>query len=322
MNTASNVLGLLYDRKDGFYSLSELAGAAGVSADRLNEVIEHLTGRGFELEHHPAHGLRLVQPMPLDARLIERGLGARRIGRHAIVFGEVDCTNDIAADSARQEDADGLVVLAEHQRHGRGRLGRVWLSPPGENILMSVLLVEQTHQLPHHALTVATGLAVAEGIDQACGGLTCALRWPNDVLLAEEKTAGVLVELRRTAAEGSVVLGVGVNVNAAPPPGSVGRPATCLREHVGHPVDRIEVVRAILQRLDAWADRLAGGALDVLHDAWVARCGMINQRVTVLFAGRPHVGRVLDVSPLEGLILVRDDGRREHLPAEGASLVE
>ena len=319
MKTASNVLGLLYDRGEGYWSLADLTRAAGLDPVRLNLILEELTGRGFELDLSPAHGVRLNRPTPRDADLIERDLAVRRVGRHVIVFDEVDSTSDVAADSARQAGADGLAVLAEHQRRGRGRLALAWISPPRQNILMSVLLTARG-DVRYDALTIAAGLAVAEGIDAACSGLACNLRWPNDVLIGDAKVAGILVELRQHGAEQSVVIGIGVNANAAPPASQVDRPATSLADQVGHPVDRIPVVRAILLRLDAWTARLADSDLQALHDAWVARCGMINQRVTVFCAGRPHVGRVLDVSPMEGLILACDDGRREHLPAETATL--
>ncbi len=320
MTGPSKVLELLYDRRDGAWSRQDLAAAAGISVADLNDVVADLTGRGFRLDESPTQGIQLLHPTPLDAHLIERDLPTERLGRNVIVFGEVNSTNDVAADSARQAGSDGLVVLAEHQRRGRGRLGRSWLSEAGQNILMSVLLTSGAESLRHDAVTVATGLAVAEGIEDICGSLPCQLRWPNDVLVGGRKVAGVLVEIRHNAAGPSVVLGVGINANTSPPAGLVDRPATALAEQTGRPTDRIEVIRAVLIRLDGWLSRLADGQIDALHDGWVGRCGMINDRVTVLSRGRSHVGRVLDVSPLEGLILVCDDGRREHVPAEGASL--
>ena len=81
------------------------------------------------------------------------------------------------------------------------------------------------------------------------------------------------------------------------------------------------MLRAVLRCLDRWVVRLAGGRLDELHEAWLARCGMLGERLTIESAGRRYVGRVLDVSPLEGLILACDDGRHVHLPAEGATIL-
>ena len=112
MKTASNVLGLLYDRGEGYWSLNDLMREADLDPVRLNAILAELGERGLELDLSPAHGVRLNRPTPLDADLIERDLAVRRVGRHVIVFDEVDSTSDVAADSARQSGADGLTVLA------------------------------------------------------------------------------------------------------------------------------------------------------------------------------------------------------------------
>ena len=319
--TADRVLGMLYDRAEGFVSVDELRALVTGGAAAVDKALRALRRLGQKIEASPSHGVRLVRPAALDAYLIERDLGARRVGRGVICFGEVDSTNDVARDSARQKDADGLVVLAESQRHGRGRLGRRWLSPPRTNVLMSVLLIDAHGQLPHEAVTIAAGLATAEGIDQIAK-VSCRLRWPNDVLLDGKKVAGVLVEASRCPAGGAVVIGIGVNVNAGPPPSRVAHPAGCLADQAGGALERIEVVRAILRRLDDWVAEVGDGRLDELKRAWLGRCGMIHHRVTLQCGPRRHTGRVMDIDPLEGLILCGDHGERIHLPAKTSTLVD
>ncbi len=333
MNMPDRVLELLFDREEGFFSLDELAAAAKLSRSDLDRCICELRSRGHEIEFSPAHGLRLARPVHLSAHLIERGLDVRRVGRGVIVVDEVGSTNDVALDSARGADADGLVVAAEFQRRGRGRHGRAWLSPSRANLTFSVVLLDSDPQrLAHEALTIAAGLAVAEGI-AAAAGCDCELKWPNDVLLDGAKVAGVLVELKQptsaanpSRASGSndrrcLIVGIGINVNAAPAPDELETPATCLADHLGCAVERIEVLREVLRRLDKWVAKIASGRLDALHEAWLARCGMVNRRITVVSAGRQCVGRVLDVSPLEGLILSTDDGQQVHLSAESSTVL-
>ena len=118
-----------------------------------------------------------------------------------------------------------------------------------------------------------------------------------------------------------MVIGVGLNAGSAPPPEQVDFPATCLSEHLTDALERVEIIRAILQRLDAWVQAVAGGRLEGLHEAWMGRCCMLNERVTVLCSGRKYVGRVLDVGPLRGLELVDDRGTHVHIPAAGATIV-
>jgi len=313
-------LALLYDRGEGFFAQDELAGAVGVSPVRLDDLLRALELKGHAFETDPAHGVRLVRPTVPDAHLIERGLPARRVGRHAICFREVDSTNDVARDCARQAGADGLVVLAEHQRRGRGRHGRKWLSAPSANVLMSVLLIDGREGFCREALTIAAGLAVAEGVENACS-LACSLKWPNDVLLEGAKVAGVLVEVSHGGEREATVVGIGINCAACPADEEMDAPATHLERHLGHPVERVELVRAVLSRLDAWVCDIAAGRLDALHEQWLGRCGMVNHRVEVISAGKRHVGLLLDVSPLEGLHLACDDGWRVHLPAESSTIV-
>ncbi len=319
MDRVNRTLELLYDRGEHFFSLDELAAQVGISRSELDNAMRLLDERGHRFEYSPAHGVRLVRPVRLDASLIERELGTTRIGRNVICFDQVDSTSDVAFDSARQVDSDGLVVLAESQRAGRGRLGRNWISPPGANVLMSVLLAQAGENLPHDALTIAAGVAVAEGIEAATD-LTCQLKWPNDVLLDGAKAAGILVEIRSIAGRRVSVIGVGINANAGPADADVDFPATCIADQLHHPVERIEIVRAVLGKLDEWLEAVQNGALDRLHDAWISRCGMLNERVTVLCNGIEHVGRVLDVSPMGELVLECDTGRRLHLAAEGSTL--
>ncbi len=175
MDDVDRVLELLYDRGEKFFLADELAATGGLDRQRLDRAIESLRDRGQGVEFSPGHGFRLAGSPKLDSHLIERDLGAARVGRSVICFDEVGSTNDVALDSARQGGTDGLVICAESQRSGRGRQGSQWLSPPRENLLFSALLIYPTGSVSHEALTIATGLAVAEGIEEACG-LACRLK--------------------------------------------------------------------------------------------------------------------------------------------------
>jgi BirA family biotin operon repressor/biotin-[acetyl-CoA-carboxylase] ligase len=322
MDTTSQcILSLLYDREEGFVSLDELAAAARIGRASVDAAVARLRSAGQRLEFSPSAGVRLIRPVRLEASLIERGLNTRRVGRSVICFEQVSSTNEVALEAIRQADTDGLVVLAESQSAGRGRGGRRWVSPPGKNLLLSALLLDPSGAAAAaEALTIAAGVAVAEAVDRTTG-LACELKWPNDVLLDGRKVAGVLVETRHAAKATGVVVGVGVNVNAAPDAGDVAGPATSLAERLGHPVERVELARALLTALDGWVERIADGRLGPLRDGFVARCRMINERATIRCRGRQHTGRVLDVDPMEGLSLCDDDGRCVYLPAEGSTVV-
>ncbi|MBN1943530.1 MAG: biotin--[acetyl-CoA-carboxylase] ligase [Phycisphaerae bacterium] len=254
-----------------------------------------------------------------DANEMEKGLGTRRVGRCVLCFREVDSTNDVAWDSVRGVEADGLVIFAESQRRGRGRQGRRWLSPPGKNLLFSVLLCDAARVLPPEAVTIAAGLSVAQAIEHETH-LHAELKWPNDVRIGGAKAAGVLLERRVENGVVTMVIGIGVNVSAAPPDGEVDSPATCLTDAAGEPVSRQNLAREILRRLDGWVARIAAGEVKELHDAWMEHCEMLHERVTAFSDGREYVGRIVDISPLLGLEIIDDQGLRVHLPAANTSL--
>jgi BirA family biotin operon repressor/biotin-[acetyl-CoA-carboxylase] ligase len=186
-------------------------------------------------------------------------------------FPEVDSTNRLAADMVRAGAADGLVVGADHQTAGRGRRGRTWESPPGSNLLVSVVL----RPVPP-LVTLAAGVAAAEACE-AVAGVATSLKWPNDVLVGGTKVGGILSELVGDAA----VVGLGLNLGWAPEGAA----------RLGSGVDRDELLAAYLAGLDDPPDVLA---------RYRARCSTIGRRVRVELPG----------TTVEGVAeAVDDDGR-------------
>ncbi len=305
----------------GVLGREELARAASDCSLPVDRLIEGLAQRGYRFRKTPEGDAEPVRPAPLEAARIEEGLDACRIGQCVICFEQVESTNTVAWGSARQGNTDGLVITAESQRAGRGRLGRNWASPPGVNLLFSVVLSDAQDRLAQEALTISTGLAVAEGIEQATG-VECGLKWPNDVLIEGAKVAGILVETGRVARRRWCVIGIGINVGWAPEAESVRRLATCLFSHAPGRCDRTEILQAVLSRLDLWVKRVEARALDLLRKTWLSRCGMLHRRLRLRAGNRDYEGIVLDIHPLEGLVLAPDQGPRVLIPSSSATLLD
>lgn len=142
--------------------------------------------------------------------------------------------------------------MAEEQTEGRGRLGRVWQTPAGTGVLVSVLLRPAVPPPALPGLTLVAGRAVADAIREVAG-LEPVIKLPNDVLLNGRKVAGILAE----SSDGRVVLGVGVNANqsAEQLPGDAQTEATSLAIELGRPVDRAELLAAVLAHLEQAYDR-------------------------------------------------------------------
>lgn len=174
-----------------------------------------------------------------------------------VVLGRVGSTNAVALDAAAAGADEGLVVVADEQTAGRGRLGRSWQAPPGACLLCSVLLRPDEEALAEigFLLTGCVALAAREAAARLAG-VACGLKWPNDLLVGGKKLAGVLAE---RAVDGGVVVGIGCNL-ATPFPGCWPDGATSLEEASGRLVGRDAFLEAFLAGLERRYGLLAPAA--------------------------------------------------------------
>ena len=194
-------------------------------------------------------------------------------------FDVIGSTNDEALDWLASGAPDGSLVLADTQTKGRGRLGRRWITQPGSALAASLIFTPSQEEVEHLALFSPLGaLAISQALEEGWG-LKPAIKWPNDVLLARRKAAGILVEV---AWKGShlqgLVIGLGLNISPAsvPPDDEVLFPATSIEQAVGQPVDRFAVLRAVLKNLFKWRARLMSEAF---LKAWEERLAFKNEWV-------------------------------------------
>ena len=248
----------------------------------------------------------------LSAETITAALTTRRLGRPTRFFPRIGSTNDVVHEFAMAGAAEGLLVLADEQTAGRGRLDRSWWAPPGASVLMSLLLRPALSARLAGQLPMCLGLAAVEGIE-AVTGLRPALKWPNDVVLDGRKLGGMLTELR---ADGErldyAVLGLGLNVNLTfdePAADGLAAIAVSLRMAAGRPVDRAALVIALLERCEAWYERLLSG--ESLHEAWASRLDTLGRQIIVALPVGTLTGVAVGVTPEGALIVRRPDGTNE-----------
>jgi BirA family biotin operon repressor/biotin-[acetyl-CoA-carboxylase] ligase len=258
----------------------------------------------------------------MTSEQLQQGWSPRRIGNQIKVFAETASTNSVALDSA----SDGLAVLADHQTAGRGRQGRSWLSPRGAGVLCSVLLItadrrnqrspeeiRQAHMRLQGALTLAAAVGACEAIRNATE-ITPAIKWPNDLRIAGRKLGGILIEsadLDRDRHAWAVGIGINCLQHEGHFPPELRTTATSLEIEAAHPIDRLEVARALLQSWDHWLARAESEDLDAIHSTWLTYAEPVGQRVRLLSGGREYSGRTVAVDPAGGLIVQADNGHRE-----------
>ena len=247
---------------------------------------------------------------PLDARVVTASAGARW---RVEVTAESPSTNADVAARARAGEPAGLVVATEHQTAGRGRLDRVWVTPPRAALTFSVLLAPAVPLARWPWLPLLTGLAVADAVT-ATTGLAAGLKWPNDVLVGERKVAGILVERVETPAGGAAVVGVGLNVTSTRDELPVDA-ATSLALAGATAPDRDALLAAVLVALGEHVDAWTGGGGAGPLASYRAACTTIGRRVRVdLPGGEVLSGLARDVDA-DGRLLVDDGSRVQALGA-------
>ncbi len=202
------------------------------------------------------------------------------------------------------------------QTAGRGRSGRKWQSPPG-NLAASLLVRPDQPASQAARLTFVASLAVADAVAGHLDGeaaVTC--KWPNDVLVGGRKIAGLLLEAG-TDARGDMaflIIGVGINVVAHPPPEGLLYPATALHAEGARKATDAAVLTAFCQAWAQWRGRLALGGFPVIRDAWLARAQGRGQAIRVRLPEGDIDGLFADLDA-EGALLVDTDGGQRRIVA-------
>jgi BirA family biotin operon repressor/biotin-[acetyl-CoA-carboxylase] ligase len=280
--------------------------------------IEELRALVYEIVASPHQGYRLLStPDVLHADdLLARLNGAVKvIGRDIRVFEKTTSTNDVIEKLARDGVKEGVVVFAESQSRGRGRLGRKWVSPVRKGLWFSVLLRPRLHPMAATQMTVAAAAALRRAIQQVTG-LDAKIKWPNDILLRARKTAGILTELNAELDDiRYVVLGIGVDVNlsAADLPQEFAATVTSLRAELGRSVSRAELAVAILRELDRDYGRVLHGEFNSVAEEWQEHCSTLGQRVSIRMGNRQLLGRAESLGDNGELLLRSDHGHIERI---------
>lgn len=240
------------------------------------------------------------------------GYVPRLIGRRVLHFPRVDSTNTVAAAYASEPTNDGLVILADEQTAGRGRLGRSWSSPPGAAILCSVLLFPPEPLRRPALLTILSAAAVCETIFETTQ-LQATIKWPNDVYVDGKKVCGILVEQSLGATpQAPAIIGIGLNVNTqAEVFVAAGLDqAGSLAMFAGRELERITITQVLLSRLDQlYAELLAGNVGD-LESRWRCHSALLGRRVLLTSKGQTLAGRLLELG-FDGIILEVPSGEQQ-----------
>ncbi|MTI96362.1 MAG: biotin--[acetyl-CoA-carboxylase] ligase [Firmicutes bacterium] len=215
-------------------------------------------------------------------------------------FEQLDSTNNAALDGDWPEFT---VLAADSQRSGRGRLGRSWTSIPGRNLYVSIVLFPQRQTLEWGSLSLVTGVAVAKAL--AGLGFSPRLKWPNDVLLAGKKVAGVLCEARNA----KLVAGIGLNVNQVEFADDLRHRATSLREQRGRGLSRSMVLAAVMNSFAGCYRLWQSAGFFALASQWSELDLLAGEFVRVAFGAKVVQGRARGIDEQGQLLVVDTAGK-------------
>lgn len=241
---------------------------------------------------------------PLDPSSLD-GVTGGRVSYEVEVVAAAPSTNALAAARAQQGAAEGLVITAEHQTAGRGRLDRTWETPDRAALTLSVVLRPEVEPVRWPWLPLLVGVSVARSLRAV--GAPAELKWPNDVLLDGRKVCGILVERIESAGGPAAVAGIGINVSTTA--GELPIDAATSLALAGLDVDRTTLLATLLRTLgQTYTDWLADPA--ALRASYVDLCATVpGRRVRVeLPDGTSTTGTTRDIAESGGLVVATERG--------------
>ncbi|MEH6494076.1 bifunctional biotin--[acetyl-CoA-carboxylase] ligase/biotin operon repressor BirA [Halopseudomonas sp.] len=305
------ILALLADGQ--FHSGEKLGEQLGVSRAAVWKSLQRLEQQGFPLHRVRGKGYRIPPgAVLLDCGLVREALPAPLQSRwHWHLYQQIDSTNAQAQRLIAESGVRPLAVIAEQQTAGRGRRGRQWSSPFGQNIYMSFVEPVSGGAQGLEGLSLVVGLTLVQTLE-ACGYQGCQLKWPNDILLNGAKLAGVLLEISGDlTADAVVIIGVGVNV-LMEQDDNIDQGWTSLRGSGQKGLlDRNQLIAAFAQRLAQALRLFARDGFLAFQAQWQACDAWLGAEVQVISGANVLVGRNLGVDATGALRLLTAEGERQ-----------
>ena len=301
------VLRTLADGK--FHSGEAMAQQLGCSRTLVWQAVHHLENEfGLTVFSVRGQGYRLPQPFALlDVATIRAALDDHAANVFTLALAEqIDSSNTQLMTRAAQGAPHGLVLAAERQTAGRGRLGRRWQMRLGAGLTFSLLWRFERGLSGLAGLSLAVGVAMVRALREF--GAPVSLKWPNDVLLGGHKLAGILIELSGDAlGPATVVIGMGLNVAN---PGEVDQPVANLAD-AGIKVGRNELMAALLNQLAQVLSQFDREGFIAFREEWLGLAAYLQQPVRLTFShGQPVDGMAIGVDESGALLVDTADGPR------------
>ncbi len=296
--TVEQIISILRKKND-FVSGEEISSLLKTTRANIWKKVNLLRQKGYVIKAVPSRGYRLLSSpdTPTDEEVSSVFQGDI-IGKEVIFFHVTSSTNEKAMERGQflsrrkhlpsthdknEHIIEGTVIIADSQTQGKGRLGRTWISPPGVNLYFTILLEPPISVRESSLITLMAAVSVVTAIRDSLG-LQAVIKWPNDILIGDKKTGGILTEMKSdTDRINFLAVGIGINVNMSRKtlPGHLKNIATSLKDESGHQINRVEFLGEILRRFENLYKILLRGKKTYIVNEWLRLNSTIGRRVRV-----------------------------------------
>lgn len=267
--------------QEDWISGQALAEQLNISRTAIWKQITALKEAGYAIESNKKTGYHLIDRGDhLTPLAIEQSLRTKTLGRKIFHVEETETTQRIAHDLAQQQVAEGMLVVCDYQTSGRGQLGRVWHETKGNGIAMSLIVRPDVPLGQAGQLTLLAGVALATVLRDFDVPVT--IKWPNDLLIAGRKVAGILTEMQTEGNRiSSVIIGIGINVQHEEFREEIADRATSLKLATGRTFQRAEIVASFLNQFEQMYTRWVEEGFSSFVEVWEQLADKLNQSITV-----------------------------------------
>lgn len=306
------VLEALKNQSEGFISGEHLSTSLGVTRTMVWKIITQLRTEGYSIESSSRKGYRLNETSDLFSQSeLDLLLVQQEWVRRGLYFDTIDSTNTYGKRLALETNDDPILILADEQQAGRGRLGRQWHSKKGDGLWLSLILRPAISPEKSFMTTLIAAVSVAEAI-QKVTGLEAGVKWPNDIIVNRKKVCGILTEMSAEwQTVNYLVVGIGINVNQGAFPEEIAGIASSLKLETGGNVKRHDLLSAVLSSFGYYAQALIDPTFyDLLIDKYKSLSVTVGQTVRVI-GSTEKIGKAIDINHQGELVVVYEDGTSE-----------
>ena len=320
----------ILSQNDKKYVSGEVFGRElGISRTAVWKHVQELRGDGYKIEACTRQGYRLVGKCDIiNPNELRTNLNTSILGKNIQFMKETESTNDLAESLARGGGAEGTVIIADRQIAGRGRMGRIWISPPGKGIWMSLILRPSLAPAQAQLITLAASLAVSRAlykVAHVCPGI----KWPNDVILDGKKVCGILTEMNTEINRiNYIILGIGINFGQRESDfeDEIREKAISLSMYLQRNskhfenIFRSDIIKAVIEELEELYTGLLDGDRASITEGWKKYSITLGRIISVVSGNIRYIGKAVDIAADGSLVIEREDGTTKTVASGEASI--